>query len=228
MVSLVVPHRFRGPARSGNGGWTAGSYAELLAAGTVEVTLKQPPPLDTPIDVTVADGTASSDIADARLVERQLVTVPSMPADVARAAEASYAGLRSHPFPTCFSCGTAREDGLRIFPGLVRSAERLVAATWTPTEVTVPITWAAMDCIGGWSTPLDERAMVLGRIAVSIDRLPEAGVEHVVTGQWLDSQGRKSFTAATLYDVSGRAIARAEHVWIAVDPAVFNDLRETP
>jgi len=228
MVSLVVPHRFRGPARSGNGGWTAGSYAELLAPGTVEVTLKQPPPLDTPIDVTVADGTASSDIADARLVERQLVTVPSMPADVARAAEASYAGLRSHPFPTCFSCGTAREDGLRIFPGLVRSAERLVAATWTPTEVTVPITWAAMDCIGGWSTPLDERAMVLGRIAVSIDRLPEAGVEHVVTGQWLDSQGRKSFTAATLYDVSGRAIARAEHVWIAVDPAVFNDLRETP
>jgi len=228
MVSLVVPHRFRGPARSGNGGWTAGSYAELLAAGTVEVTLKQPPPLDTPIDVTVADGTASSDIAVARLVERELVTVPSVPADVARAAEASYAGLRIHPFPTCFSCGTAREDGLRIFPGLVRSAERLVAATWTPTEVTVPITWAAMDCIGGWSTPLDERAMVLGRIAVSIDRLPEAGVEHVVTGQWLDSQGRKSFTAATLYDVSGRAIARAEHVWIAVDPAVFNDLRETP
>ena len=35
MVSLVVPYLFRGPARSGNGGWTAGAYAELLAPGTV-------------------------------------------------------------------------------------------------------------------------------------------------------------------------------------------------
>ena len=30
-------------------------------------------------------------------------------------------GLTSHPFPTCFACGTDREpgDGLRIFPGPV-------------------------------------------------------------------------------------------------------------
>ena len=34
---------------------------------------------------------------------------------------ASYAGLVSHPFPTCFSCGVGRDpgDGLRIFPGRV-------------------------------------------------------------------------------------------------------------
>ena len=49
---------------------------------------------------------------------------------------ASYAGLRSHPFPTCFSCGTGRADGdgLRIFPGRVadQTGAARVAATWTP------------------------------------------------------------------------------------------------
>ena len=28
MADLIIPTRFRGPARSGNGGWTAGSLAE--------------------------------------------------------------------------------------------------------------------------------------------------------------------------------------------------------
>jgi hypothetical protein len=224
MVSLVVPHRFRGPARSGNGGWTAGAYAQLLGPNTVEVTLKQPPPLDTPIEVIVADGTVSSEVAVARLVDRELITVEPVPAEVARAAEASYSGWRSHPFPSCFSCGTDREDGLRIFPGEVATDPRRVAATWTPAEVTVPITWAALDCVGAWSDDLEDRPMVLGRMTVSIDTLPVVGEEHVLVGQRVDVQGRKTLTAATLYDVSGRAIARAEHVWIVVDPAVFNEM----
>ena len=35
------------------------------------------------------------------------------------------------------------------------------------------------------------------------------------------SDGRKTFTASTLYDADGRVVAVAEHVWIAVDPANF-------
>jgi len=233
MVSLVVPHRFRGPARSGNGGWTAGAYAALLAPGTVEVTLRQPPPLDTPIEVDVADGTASSDIAVARLVERQLVTVPSVPADVARAAEASYAGLVDHPFAECFTCGTARAagDGLRIFPGQVSNG--VVAATWTPDEslageagpdarASYPVTWAALDCPSGWAYIAEGRPAVLGRMTARVDSLPRIGVEHVVVGGFLEQQGRKVFTASTLYDDSGQAIATAEQVWIQVDPTAFN------
>ena len=55
---------------------------------------------------------------------------------------ASFVGLTSHPFPTCFACGTGRAegDGLRIFPGRVADATDTpgeqprprVAATWTP------------------------------------------------------------------------------------------------
>ena len=59
MPELIVPSRFRGPASSGNGGWTAGALAALVdhdvptdhAARwpTVAVSLRQPPPLDTPM-----------------------------------------------------------------------------------------------------------------------------------------------------------------------------------
>ena len=35
------------------------------------------------------------------------------------------------------------------------------------------------------------------------------------------SDGRKTFTASTLHDSDGRVVARAEHVWVAVDPAAF-------
>ena len=34
--------------------------------------------------------------------------------------------------------------------------------------------------------------------------------------------GRKRFTASSLYDAAGGLVATAEHVWITVDPAAFN------
>ena len=60
---LVVPRRYRGPNRSGNGGWTAGALAGFLpGAPAVQVRLQSPPPLDTPMAVQVSlagAGTAS-------------------------------------------------------------------------------------------------------------------------------------------------------------------------
>jgi hypothetical protein len=44
----------------------------------------------------------------------------------------------------------------------------------------------------------------------------------VVVGQRRGGDGRKSFTASTLYDSDHRVVATAQHVWIAVDPAIFN------
>ena len=48
------------------------------------------------------------------------------------------------------------------------------------------------------------------------------GRKHVLTGEHRGSEGRKTFTASTLHDADGRIVGRAEHVWIAVDPARFN------
>jgi len=165
--------------------------------------------------------------------------VSPVPAEEAKAAEASYAGLVSHPFPSCFTCGVERApgDGLRIFPGLVSKDPQRVAATWTPHQSVVedyhayhddvpraslPVTWAALDCVGGWAGDLNDRLMVLGRMTTQVDALPAIGEPHVVVGEKRDSQGRKTFTSSALYDASGDLVARAEHIWIAVDPAKFN------
>jgi hypothetical protein len=259
-ADLIVPARYCGPATSGNGGYTSGLLAERVecdaAFPVVEVTLRQPPPLDTPMrvervsadaDAGTAGGDATGDplvvlsfggarIADARVAGEDLGDVDPVSMDEATAAMARFPGLSSHPFPTCFVCGPDRSvgDGLRIFPGQV--AEDRVASLWVPhpslaessdlldggvPRVGQATAWAALDCVGGWAGDMEERMMVLGRMTAQVDALPVVGEPHVVTGLRLGGEGRKTFTASTLYDSDGRIVARARHVWIAVDPAAF-------
>ena len=252
---LIIPNRFCGPPSSGNGGWTAGALAGLVdhdcpdnraaAWPPVRVALRKPPPLDTPLVVSERDGaTVATDgetvVAQAVVTDADPVPVEPVPPDEARAAMSSYPGLTSHPFPTCFACGTGREegDGLRIFPGQVGDVDgsTRIAATWTPhpsvgedwhtyvddvRHASLATTWAALDCVGGWAGDLTERVMVLAGMTARVDTLPVLGEEHVVVGQDRGHEGRKTFTAATLYDRDGRVVASAEHVWIAVDAAAF-------
>jgi hypothetical protein len=271
-TEITVASRFRGPEGSGNGGWTAGSVAALVTGlegedhgrswPAIEATLRQPPPLDVAMAVQHLDpddpaNTGRSGgpltvlaMGGARVVEAQTVDddvplVELVPADEARAAMASYPGLRQHPFPGCFACGSARAegDGLRIFPGPVTPAADgavRVASVWTPHPSTsedyhayvddvprasLPVTWAALDCSGGWAADLEERMMVLGRMTAEIDALPAIGEEHVIVGQKVGAEGRKSFTLSTMYDGDGRIVGRARHVWIAIDPAAFSTPR---
>jgi hypothetical protein len=252
MTELTIPARFRGPAVSGNGGWTAGALAEHIRSSgqhpTYEVSLRLPPPLD--VALTVTDGgdgvtllldPAGTRLAEAREVHAELTPVDEVPADVAAEAMHHYPGLRTHPFPGCFACGPDRdpEDGLTIFPGPVPDRPDTVASLWVPHEslavsgdivdagverVGVPTTWAALDCVGGWSEDLEGRPCVLGRMTARVDALPVVGEPHVVVGHKRGVDGRKTFTASTLYDADGRVVATAEHIWIAVDPAAFNKL----
>ena len=242
-MTVTIEHRFRGPAKSGNGGYTAGSLAERIPTrrtpGTVEVTLRMPPPLETPMDV-VPDGdttmlrTGDAVVAQAREVDDELMPVEAVGPDVAADAMASYAGLRSHPFPGCFACGTDRAegDGLQIYPGRVPGRADTVASLWVPhgslavqgdlvdagvERVGVPTAWAALDCIGAWAGDMEERMMVLGRMTAVVDDLPVIGEPHVVTGEHRGGEGRRTFTASTLHDGDGRIVGRAEHVWFEVD-----------
>ena len=257
---LVVADRFNGPTSSGNGGYTAGLLAERAVTHparpadcpVVEVTLRKPPPLATPMEVVHADEPelrtrlllGGEVVAEARCSDEELPTVDEVSSEVAARAAEQYAGHRRHPFPRCFACGPAREDGdgLRIFPGPVVDAPQpdaarpRVAAPWVPHEtlavasdlldgvqrIGVAATWAALDCVGGWSSDLEGRPMVLGRMAARIDALPVVGEPHVVVGAELGGEGRKVFTASTLYDSDGRVVARARHTWIAIDPAAFS------
>ena len=243
-----IGYRFRGPARSGNGGYTAGLLGAALGPGPVQVTLRKPPPLETDLTLalsnsTVAPGNPASAgaltgpdgvVADAELVDADALAdalADPVPVDEARAAEASYRGLVTHPFPSCFGCGPDNPEGLRLRPGLLEPG--YTACVWTPAPdlatagagaaglVGTEYVWAALDCPGGWTEDLEGRPMVLGRITAAVDDLPRAGSSYVITGRLLGEDGRKTFTATNLYDADGRLLARARHTWIAVDPSAF-------
>ena len=206
----------------------------------VEVTLRKPPPLDTAM-LLRHDGDTTSRaltlvVGDQVVAQARAGALTADPVDAvslaaAREAETSYAGLSAHPFVTCFTCGPEREpgDGLRLAPG--RLGDGRTACTWTPdkslgsddepTRVGPEFVWAALDCPGGWTTDIAGRPMVLGRICGEVYAPAEVGERHVVMGRLLGGEGRKTFTATTLYDSDGRVVARAEHVWIAVDPGMF-------
>jgi len=237
-AAIRIDRRFRGPTGSGNGGYTAGLLAACLpSTAVVRVTLRRPPPLDTDLAIrdagperlelltaadVVAEAVASADDSLGPVVE-------AVDAYSASCAEGAYAGAVNHPFPECFVCGPARApgDGLRLSPGLLPDGR--TACTWTPDEslarpgaaVRQEYVWAVLDCPGGWAGELSGRPMVLGRITARVDPPVRVGERYVVVGQRLETVGRKTWTATTVYASDGRVHGRARHTWIHVDPANF-------
>jgi hypothetical protein len=221
---VMIESRYNGPADSGNGGWSAGMVAALVdrPAGTV-VTLRVPPPLETPLSV-VRDGDAvrvsapdDTLIAEAEPTDVDVELVPPVDFAVATEASKSYPGFAVHPFPTCFVCGPKRAvgDGLRLFPG--RVAPGRTATPWlVPDDVSPTLVWASLDCPGGWTVGVEARPFVLGRIAVRLDGTPRPGDECVVMGELLSAEGRKASVATTLYGPAGTPLARSLATWIAI------------
>ena len=203
-TEIRIDRRFCGPPDSGNGGYTCGLVAAEVPEPAV-VTLRRPPPLDTPLrvehagdGVRVLDGDAL--VAEGAAAAADLgVDVP----DPVGIGEAGRAAMRSpllehpedHPFPTCFVCGPQRAegDGLRILVGPVAGRE-VAAAAWTPGAdlagddgvVRPEFVSAALDCSGGvgsWVVdPLDGNPFVLGRMAVRVPTVVRAGEPHAASG----------------------------------------------
>jgi hypothetical protein len=219
---IVIGMRYNGPPGSGNGGYTAGLVAAHAPWEVPEVTLRQPPPLETELAVAAADDVVrvtapdGSLVAEARPSEVDGV-VPGVDHAAAVTASAGFSGFANHPFPTCFVCGPRRpdDDGLKIFPGRLADG-RTAAPFLVPDGVTPDLIWAALDCPGGWAVPQEGRPYVLGRCAVRIDALPEPGDRCVVMGEMTGSDGRKAFARTALYSPAGEAIAISHSVWIAL------------
>jgi hypothetical protein len=224
---VIVASRFNGPPASGNGGYTAGLVASYVDSATpaVEVTLRRPPPLDTELAVRVdEDGDGVRVFAGVDLVAEARVTtvgpaevVPPVSWAEAVAVSRSYSGFASHPFPTCFVCGPERAvgDGLRIFPGRLDGV-RTAAPFVVPSDFSPVMMWAALDCPGGWSVPLEARPYVLGRMAARIDDVPSPGDECVVTGEMVGEEGRKAYVRSTVYAPDGHVLATARATWLAL------------
>lgn len=244
--AFTIPARFCGPPESGNGGWTSGHLAALVATSAdqpaVSVRLRTPPPLDRALDVRRREGEVV-EVIDGELVVASAQPAPALPRTglppavsfaEAQALADSYAGLHDHPFPTCFSCGTEREpgDALCLRPGAVPAREGVHAAAWVPAEATTEIVWAALDCPGAWALGVGGRPMVLGTMTAEVDRLPIVGEEHVVMAWARGSEGRKHWCGTALYAADGSLLAHADATWIAIDPAairpVTDHVRSTP
>ena len=162
--ALTIPSRFCGPSGIGNGGYVCGRIAAYVD-GPVTVTLRRPPPLDTPMPVEKDEGSVrvfhdrtligeAAPSPDGRALE--ITSVVSPAEATAAAGRARY--FTDPVFPDCFVCGMNRQagDGLRIFPGRVAGRE-LWAAPWTPDasvadadrKVRPEVIWAALDCPSG-------------------------------------------------------------------------------
>jgi len=176
--TIVIAERFRGPPKSGNGGYVCGAFGELLSidggalpnSQAAEVTLRAPTPLDVPLEIRRQDGSVSIHygetlIADVVMTELKLDVPPAPSFDEALAVQASSPSFtrnvsRQLPgrigfHPTCFCCGAEHEDGLHVYAGPMRE-NPLVAAAWPTREVWADAEgylpsrylWTALDCPG--------------------------------------------------------------------------------
>jgi hypothetical protein len=226
--SLAIPARFNGPPDSGHGGYSAGLAASLVE-GPAEVSLRAPPPLETPLAVDRRDdGSFALRDGDRVVLEARPAAVdlelpePVSVADAEAAEEGSPFLDETHPFPTCFACGPKRAegDGLRLFAGRVAGRD-LFAAAWTPasefasdgSEVDPIFVWTALDCPSS-APAMGGRTIVLASLAADLRAPVKVGEPHVI-GSWeIERDGRKCFSGVALWDEAGSACAVGRALWI--------------
>lgn len=229
--TITIAAAFNGPPTSANGGYTCGRVAQLVDAEVAEVSLRSPPPLDTPLTVSRDDGRVALHDGDTLVAEgapsELLLDVPDpVPAGEIEAAEVEGRSrwATGHPFPTCLVCGPAREDGLRIFPSELPGRDGLFGARWTPDEavdddsgcVRPELVWAALDC--PTSAPVanfgEGQAMVLASLTARIGCPVQVGEPHTIVSWPLEVQGRKHWGAAALFDSGGLLVCASRALWI--------------
>lgn len=217
--SVTIPHRYRGPIDSGNGGYSAGLLAGFLD-GPAEVTLRLPPPLDRPLAVVEDEGRVlllDGEVVVAEAEPGAPEIEPPAPVSFEAAVDASTRHVRwgGESFGECFSCGDRPEDGLCIHVGPVAGRD-VQAAPWTAREVTPETVWAAIDCAGAYAVGGPGRGEVLlGRMTAEIRRLPEEGERCVVVSWPLAEDGRKLHAGTALLSGEGDVLALSRQTWIA-------------
>ena len=221
--TLTIPAEFNGPPDSGNGGYTCGRVAQLLDGEVAEVSLRTPPPLDTPLQV-VRDGErvelrdGETLVAEGKPADLLLDVPDALPQEeVAAAVEGGRERWAAgHPFPTCVVCGPARGDGLGITPGPIPGRDGLFGACWTPDADAPELVWAALDC--PTSAPVanfgEGPPMVLASLTARLGCSVRVGEPHTILSWALEEDGRKHWSAAALYDADGIFTCASRALWI--------------
>lgn len=231
--TVTIAARFKGPPNSGNGGYSCGMMAQYLE-GPVEASLKMPPPLDTPLDIVKTDAGVEMRFGDKLVgVAKSApldIDVPALPEPLVLGGDPVDAPGRPKkftPFGTCFVCGHDRDhpDGLCIHSKMVEGHEGLVASHWkldagyadAEGNVAPEFVWSALDCPGYFACTPGEAAL-LGRLTGEILVPLKAEGEAIVIGWDLGGSGRKHRCGTAIYSADGTLIAKAEGLWITIDP----------
>jgi hypothetical protein len=226
--TIKIDKIFCGWPGAGHGGYVSGLLAGYFN-GAVEVTLRNPAPLEQTLEVNFIDHNriqllhGEQIIAEAQPIEFEF-EVPQPPS-YSEAVEASKKYLESDPSITeCFGCGQKRAEGegLGIFPGQI-SNQNMVAAPWVPGasfanetgHIKPEIIWAALDCPGAYALWLSGlRLVVTGKIAVHIEHHVISGEKYIVIGWPISIEGRKHYSGTALFSESGKLCARAKATFI--------------
>ena len=238
-MEISIDSRFRGPDRSGNGGYVCGRIASLID-GPASVRLRMPPPLDTALQLETDELTRGARLSHGSAVVGEgvpggpeLQAPPAIDLAAAEAAAEQFVGFDLHAFPHCFVCGPRRSDGdgLRIFTGPVAGApEGTVAAPWRVDAslaeggaVDEAFIWAALDCPSAFALlPIKSgKTIVLGELSVRIERPVAVGKTYVAQAWPISQDGRKHMAGSAIHDLDGQLIGVARATWIAVSDDTF-------
>lgn len=244
---ILIPARFRGPPNSGNGGYVAGAVAAHFPLGAhapadaaVEVTLRAPIPLDTPMALDCSGENHLRLMLDESLIaEAEPCRLPpEIPAPpdfaAALAARPESPALQPHLnslipdgtgfHPVCACCGADVPEGvgLRVFAAPVAGFAG-AAAAWHPHPslgdasglLPEPLIWTALDCPGQFAYLAGGiRTGLLGRMAARILKPVPVDEDYVVIGWPAGIERRKHFAGTALFDARGELCAFARQTWI--------------
>lgn len=242
---IEIPAAWNGPSRSANGGIAAGVLARRLIdhlgleeTSAIQARLHRPPPVGVPMAVVTPDE-ETEEPAVMELVQGDHVMVTAQPGEIsldvpqvsASQAREVTGPTTPHPAATCIVCGSQREDGLRVFPGVIEGVtdpatpgETLPvrAAAWQPPKwagdeagmVRTEFLWGVLDCPGAFASTDVYRSPdpVFAALGTTTARLlgpVRIDEEYVVLGWSLGSEGRKMFAGTAIVDTAGgvRAIS---------------------
>lgn len=224
---IRVASPYQGITGVAHGGYLAG----LLAGNAdepVQVTLRRPPPLETPLvvkDGLLVDETGQIIMETAPTAPADGVAPPPLEEVRSRAPHPRFA---DHPYADCFMCGTRSADGfaLRVSPP---DRDGVVAGVWVPSgrllndgdTVGPEFVWAAVDCLSVWAfadhwTDLEWWPALTGRISVQQLVPLHRETEYVAAAKVKTREGRKITVDAALTDAHGRVCAKGQALWIVV------------
>jgi len=241
LTSIRIAHRFQGPSRTGQGGWSSARFEEAVGQ-PLTVSIRKGIPLETDLPVIEVEGgweVRDGDDTILSAVPRTDPFVDTTPVSIeaAIAAKGRFPAAHEivHPVPDCFSCGPI-EASMGVHAGPLDDGTGRYAVDWTPPAwaendgvVDPGVLWAALDCTTAWYICYSDGQRPAFTVAYGVEILAPIrfGETYAIVGWNGDYpavwDGRKRGGASAAFDADGVCVARTRSFWVAAatdDPRI--------